>query len=446
MSFPVRADILVRCGGMLLCVAVGGCLTPAHLKSEVADIKSQVEDVKSAVQISKSNADAAQDAAQAAEEAAVSAQSTANEALASAKASNACCEGINEKTDRMLKRATPETATTGPVRKTVYYATNRNQGDTSKPKRAYGTNRAQLSYGRCEVSIPSTHVEGQIEEPPWWKFWAQENPSEHVILLHVYPSADKASFFDLLREAFPRSAPKRAAFVFIPGFSVSFEDAAKRTAQMAADLKFDGVPIFFSWPSKDHISVRDYLADETSARASESVVTTFLDDFMTQTNAEQVYLIAHSLGTDVLTQAFMKLVAVNPKMRRRVREVILAAPDIDAEIFKNDVAPVLLGSGNARTPLTLYASSTDKALATSHEAHKAPRAGEIGQGLVLLNGVETIDASNVDTSFLNHSPFDSRAVISDISVLIDTGQRACNRFGLEKIIQGPMGVYCSIRP
>jgi esterase/lipase superfamily enzyme len=152
------------------------------------------------------------------------------------------------------------------------------------------------------------------------------------------------------------------------------------------------------------------------------------------------------MGTRTLTSAFMRLVAADPTVRRRVRELILVAPDIDSAIFKNDIAPVLVGTGSARTQLTLYASSNDKALAASRMVHGAPRAGDLGQGLVLMNGIETIDASEVDASFLNHSPYDdNRSVVSDISVLIKTGERACNRFRLEAI-KSAAGVLCLMRP
>jgi esterase/lipase superfamily enzyme len=98
------------------------------------------------------------------------------------------------------------------------------------------------------------------------------------------------------------------------------------------------------------------------------------------------------------------------------------------------------------TFLTLYATSSDKALAASKTVSGAPRAGDLGRALMLMDGIETIDASEVDTSFLKHSPFDeNRTVLSDMSVLIGTGQRACARSGLEKI-QSPKGVHCRMRP
>jgi esterase/lipase superfamily enzyme len=126
---------------------------------------------------------------------------------------------------------------------------------------------------------------------------------------------------------------------------------------------------------------------------------------------------------------------------QRLKEVILAAPDIDAEVFKRDIAPALLASGS---PITLYASSTDLALEASKRVHGYPRAGDSGLGLVVMAGIETIDATNVDTSFLGHGYFrESRAVISDIFYLIQHGLRAGNRSGLrrEDTTVGPYWIF-----
>lgn len=51
-----------------------------------------------------------------------------------------------------------------------------------------------------------------------------------------------------------------------------------------------------------------------------------------------------------------------------------------------------------------------------------------------MPGVETIDATGVDTSFLGHSYFSgTRTVLSDIFYLIGHGTRAADRFGLVKV-------------
>jgi len=79
-------------------------------------------------------------------------------------------------------------------------------------------------------------------------------------------------------------------------------------------------------------------------------------------------------------------------------------------------------------------SSDDVALKASRQVHGNFRAGDSGNGVVLVKGVETIDASGVDTSFLGHSYFASTSsIISDIFDLIKTGKRAEKRKILKPI-------------
>lgn len=49
------------------------------------------------------------------------------------------------------------------------------------------------------------------------------------------------------------------------------------------------------------------------------------------------------------------LVRIDPAVRQKIKEVILAAPDIDADVFKRDIAPALAGTGANVTPVTLLA-------------------------------------------------------------------------------------------
>jgi esterase/lipase superfamily enzyme len=82
----------------------------------------------------------------------------------------------------------------------------------------------------------------------------------------------------------------------------------------------------------------------------------------------------------------------------------------------------------------MYASSNDRALLASKAFHGYPRAGESGDGLVVVDGVETIDASDVSGGLLGHSYFaEDRRIMEDIYSLLQGGQRAADRFGLETI-------------
>ena len=69
--------------------------------------------------------------------------------------------------------------------------------------------------------------------------------------------------------------------------------------------------------------------------------------------------------------------------------------------------------------------------------HGNPRAGDSGDGRIVLAGIETIDATNADTSFLGHTYFaESRSAIADMYYLIKDRQRADQRFGLQAVDTG----------
>ena len=81
--------------------------------------------------------------------------------------------------------------------------------------------------------------------------------------------------------------------------------------------------------------------------------------------------------------------------------------------------------------LTLYASSRDKAiLASKRFLYKLRRAGEGGKNLVVLNGLDSIDASLVDTDFLAHSYIaDSGRLLGDLHALVNANAPP-PRFGI----------------
>ncbi len=306
----------------------------------------------------------------------------------------------------------------------VFFATDRNRSKSKKPSDMFGVERgSSLTYGTCKVSIPRDHRMGELESPSIWRLEFRQDPEKHVVLLQVSVQQQREFFAEI--SARVKKSVKKNAFVFVHGYNVSFEDAARRTAQISYDLGFDGAPVFYSWPSQG--TVAGYVVDETNIEWAQTNIKRFLDDFAVRSDAENIYLIAHSMGSRGLTRAFTQLVAEKPALRTRFREVILAAPDIDAEVFKRDIAPKL-------APATLYASSQDKALELSRKFHGYPRAGDSGARLLIMPGVETIDASNVDSDFLGHSYFgEATSVISDMFYLIKEAKRADARFGLQPV-------------
>ena len=309
----------------------------------------------------------------------------------------------------------------------VFYGTNRNRTGETEPNKVYGKTRGSMSYGICEVAIPLTHKVGELEAPKWWKMEFSEDPTKHVVLQKV-DSLSWRGVAAQLNDTISQASGKNA-FVFVHGYNVAFKDAARRTAQIHHDLKFDGAPIFFSWPSRGEITLTSYTHDETNAKWSYSYLKEFLIKIATDTKADNIYLVAHSMGTRVLSNAVAGVISDRPDFKKRFREIILAAPDIDAEIFVNDLAPKLV---EASQNTTLYASADDRALQTSREVHGGyARAGDAGENLIVLDNIDTIDATGVDASLLGHSYFaEVTSILTDIKEIVGLSKPAHARTNL----------------
>ncbi len=207
------------------------------------------------------------------------------------------------------------------------------------------------------------------------------------------------------------------------GYNVGFEDAARRTAQIAYDLKFEGAPIFFSWPSQAEIL--EYAVDETNVSWAAPHLLRFLTDVAEQSGAERIHLIAHSMGNRALTSALRDLSLMQNSDKPMFNEVVLTAPDIDADTFINDIAPAVIKTAQR---VTLYASSNDEALIVSKKMHGYPRAGDSGSQLVVVPGIDTVDVSAVDTSLLGHTYYgDNSSVLADIFELLNASKPADQR-------------------
>jgi esterase/lipase superfamily enzyme len=306
----------------------------------------------------------------------------------------------------------------------VFYGTNRAKAADGV---WYGVERGELRFGRCLVTVPTDRRIGTIPRPSVWTFF-REKPDQHYILARVEESAGKETFSRNLRE-YIQNCAIRQALVFVHGFNVAFADAVYRTAQIAADLNFQGAPVLFSWPSKGTLHPLGYTHDETQARWALPDLRVFLELVAEQSGADAIHLLAHSMGNRALTEALCQIATAAAKRSRApFNELMLTAPDIDADTFVRDIAPAMLP---ASARVTLYASSNDRALAFSKTVHGYPRAGESGDGLVLIDGIDTIDVSAVDTNFVGHFYYgDNRSVLADLFNLMQ-GQAAERRFGLQ---------------
>ncbi|QBE66244.1 alpha/beta hydrolase [Pseudoduganella lutea] len=319
----------------------------------------------------------------------------------------------------------------------VFFATDRQVTGDRHPARQFGAGRGELSYGSCEVSVPRGGQEDGPALPTLLRLQARADPDGHAMLLRsdVVP---RDQYFPMLADSIGKAAG--SALLFVPGYRTSFEDAARRTAQIAHGLRFAGVPMFYSWPSQGRLS--GYMVDETNVGWSEPRLAAFLIEFIEQAAPTEVLLLAHGMGARALAGATIAALAARPDLAPRLRHIILAAPDIDAGAFQRDIAPALVAAG---TVVTLYAASGDEALRAAHQTRDVPRAGDSGAVLLPVAGVQTIDASAADTSFTGApQTAPGHSILADIRQLI-AGQPAAGRSGLQAV-ESPIGHHWSINP
>jgi esterase/lipase superfamily enzyme len=190
---------------------------------------------------------------------------------------------------------------------------------------------------------------------------------------------------------------------------------------MAYDLDFVGAPIFYSWPSNGKTA--DYLQDETNMTWSTPHFEYFLGLLAHKSGAERIHIIAHSMGNRAVCDA-LKALSNDTTSQLKFNHLILAPPDIDAATFQELAATLQRLAGR----VTLYESSQDKAIQASKKIHGNPRAGE---PLLVVRGMDTIDASAIDSDFLGHSYFsDNWPLLSDIHSILFKDELPSGRFGL----------------
>ena len=276
--------------------------------------------------------------------------------------------------------------------------------------------------------------------------------TEHYIF-RGYNGLSKEEFANELSET-------TRAFVYIHGYQESLMSAAFRAAQIKVVGEFEGQAIIFSWPSFKGLSKRNYLNARKEALRSGEKLKMFLRTVSEEIEADELHIIAHSMGNYALLNALDDLVLEGNVSRVPLfDQVIMAAPDISGleyQLLIEDIRSLADGA-------TLYASRNDVAMRASRAACKARRnelenksanlitqdeLDELSTILVcdnragyvpppsddipvLAKGVDAIDASNVDKNNwwngiagLHGYAFLDPKVFLDIGAVMDSERRS----------------------
>ncbi|RFC49002.1 MAG: Esterase/lipase superfamily enzyme [Verrucomicrobia bacterium] len=316
----------------------------------------------------------------------------------------------------------------------VYFATDRKRTDSVQPDGRFGSERNpegdHLSYGRAVITIPKTHQPGRVERPVWWRFEFREDARKHVTMMEPELMTPEV-FYGRMRASIT-SAPQKELLLFVHGFNVPYADAMRRTGQIAYDLSFGGITFCYSWPSQGEFT--KYPVDKENSEWTIPHLTKVLGDLQRETQFEKVHVIAHSMGARVISSALRN--AREAGINLDLQNVILAAPDIDADIFREQILPKIKVSTRR---LTMYASSGDQALNLSTQFNGSRRLGLSGDGLVVVPDLmDTVDASGIDTGLIGHSYYGSQGpVVEDLFKLVIKGLLPAQR----KLIPGRLGEW-----
>ncbi len=316
----------------------------------------------------------------------------------------------------------------------LFYGTDRKPSGALRPNDFYGWERGPVDYGRVTVAIPRDHKPGQVEAPSLLRFEWSENPALHVVVTDL-EQLDETAFFESVAAGLAdRNATE--VFIFVHGFNTTFADAARRTAQIAYDLNYEGMPLFYAWPSRG--TARAYLADSATVQVSARRLSDFLEDVVARSGARHINLIAHSMGSRALTEALELYAARHPTALEVFSQVIFAAPDVDADLFELQAASVR----RLARRITLYTSSADTALSTSRALHgDAARAGG-GPPPAVGRDFDTVDMTALGADLLQHTYFATEAsALADILWLFWRNPSPSARCGMDKVTANEMAYW-----
>ncbi len=233
---------------------------------------------------------------------------------------------------------------------------------------------------------------------------------------------DCTSGFAALRQAVVATAC-RCAFIFVHGYNTTFAFGLKRTAQMALDLSYPGVPIVFSFGAAGRFN--DYVNDIESEELAASALRRFLLELSRDDGAvaPDIDVIAQSMGSRLTLRGATE-------SGTSLRYVVLAAPDIDPAAFLRLAAKLTASTPPKARRVTVYTAKYDTALSASSALHDGrPRLGSGFDPAYAreLPRTDIIDATKRATDPYSHSYFaESQPVLDDIRAAL-TGTAAVDR-------------------
>jgi esterase/lipase superfamily enzyme len=285
-----------------------------------------------------------------------------------------------------------------------------------------GARGRELDFADIVVSIPPDEARkpGDVELPSS----PPGNPQHDFVTL-------RADRMDLAQAKANFNArvvrtPGHKVLIFIHGFNTRFEEAVYRFAQIVHDAHVDVAPVLFTWPSGGNVT--DYVYDRDSAMFSRDALETLLQALMKNPNVGSISILAHSMGNYLAIETLRQMAIRDHGLPAKIRDVMLASPDIDVDVFRRQIAEI--DAGPRTTQFTLFVSRDDRALGlSSFLARDSTRLGALDpskepyRSILEQADVSVIDLTNfASNDFTNHGKFASGEVVAAIGDRLAHGQ------------------------
>ena len=250
-----------------------------------------------------------------------------------------------------------------------FYVTNRRLGADDGPlEERFGNERERvLKFGFFDTELEPTLGLGMIINPTDW-FQNEEIQLRQVQLL------EQSEFIAQLRQQV-QDSPLRSILINVNGFRERFPSALRKTAFLSHVLDINSPVLVFDWPGDQGSTPRGYRRAQRIAGESGAELAQTLGLIIRQVQPERLWLVANSMGGEVVVHAFSILYqeADLADAEVEIEDVVLTAPDVDRDEFNNQFKREI--AALARN-LTVYVSSNDRALLISRVLNRGRRLGE----------------------------------------------------------------------
>ncbi len=250
-----------------------------------------------------------------------------------------------------------------------FYSSNRKliKPDADFANRFDSVRDTGLNLGYFDSRIEPSLGLGMIIHAAGW------NQDELIDLKQVQPLTATA-FIDQLKKQV-QASPLKSLLVVVHGFKETFPSALRKTAFLSHILDINSPVLLFDWPGDQGKLLQGYREAHRVAQLSGAELAATLQLTMNEIQPEKLWLIANSMGAQVVVDA-MSLLYQNQQWMDQQTEfdnVILTAPDIDHyefdQRFKQEMEVLT-------RQLNVYVSSNDRALLLSRFVNRARRRGE----------------------------------------------------------------------